>query len=154
MKPESRVMTALRMRRGSVQAGGSSYTLASIGCSKRLRALLCFRLYTCTWQGGEVYMVLSTTVRSGLQRRAFRQLPCQLGQVLCMRGPHQSHKDALSNEAEGGLDAIDGPVGRAAMAPVALQQLERHKHPPAHQQHHHLSQSKFICLSKHCEFHI
>lgn len=48
MKPERRVMTADRMRRCSVQAGASLYTLASMGCSSRCCALRCLRLLTCS----------------------------------------------------------------------------------------------------------
>ena len=41
-------MTALRTRRGNVQAGGSLYALCSIGCLRLLTACLAFLLRT--WQ--------------------------------------------------------------------------------------------------------
>ena len=53
---------------------------------------------------------------------------------------HQAQEDDLSDEASPHLDGKYGPVGPAAVRPVAEQQLEHDKDAPAAQEHHHLCQ--------------
>ena len=98
MKPATSVMSAERTKRASVHAGGSLYTLASMGCCSALRAAAAFRRCTCARRctytpaalfssGGKLcsYQVLPEDVPCAASRRLATGSTSTL-QQLCIGG--------------------------------------------------------------------